>query len=147
MAKVKRLNISKTEGKKENLLSGAISGKVLYYSGFCLTDNLNFAFFYADTKIFVDNIPNKGLNRFKLSEGELNIEFDREKEVKPSKGLKEVSFIDIGYVDRAIFNTMKSIHPESVFHRVQTFFGQTVNSLIIVLHEEKGKPVGLLKAH
>lgn len=142
--KAKRLSLVK---KDENPLSGILSIKPLFYSGFCLTDNLNFAFFYADTKNFVDNISIKALNRFKLNEADLDMEIDREIEIIPSKGVKKVSFPDIGQIDRVIFNTMKNMYPNCVFHQLKTFFGQAVNSMIIVLHEEKGKPVGLLKTH
>jgi|PlaIllAssembly_1097288.scaffolds.fasta_scaffold01265_6 hypothetical protein len=144
MSKLKRLNLDK---QRENLLKPVLDGKTLYYSGFCLTDNMNFAFFYADTKFFVDNMPTKTLNRFKLNEADLDIEVDRSKTLIPSKGVKKVSFTDIGQVDRTIFNTMKNIYPNCVFHQVKTLFGQTVNSIVIVLHEDKGKPVGLLKTH
>ena len=143
-SRTKRVSLVK---KEENPLSSILSIKPLFYSGFCLTDNQKFAFFYADTKIFVDNISVKSLNRFKLNEADLDMEINREIEVIPNKGVKKVSFSDIGQIDRVIFNTMKNIYPDCVFHQLKTFFGQAVNSMIIVLHEEKGKPVGLLKTH
>lgn len=142
--KAKRLSLNR---KQENLLETILDKKPLYYSGFCLTDNLSFAFFYTDTKFFVDNVPIKDLNRFKFNEADLDMTIDKSIMLQPSKGVKKVSFNGIGLIDRDIFNTMKKIYPESVFHPVQSFFGQTVNAMIIVLHEEYGKPVGLFKTH
>jgi len=144
--RIKKISLNKKESKKEdNPLEKALNRKPLYYSGFCFTDNKTFAFFYTDSKFFIDNVPTKDLNRFILNEADLDMEVDKTEMLVPSKGVKSVSFNGIGLVDRDIFNTMRKIYPNSVFHRVKTFFGQTVNSMIIVLHEEYGKPVGLFK--
>jgi len=140
--KTKKLFLKK---KEDNPLEYVLNQKPLYYSGFCLTDNKSFAFFYADDKNFVDNVPIKDLNRFKLNETDLDMIIDKSEMVIPSKGVKKVNFPEIGFVDREIFNTIKKLYPRSVFHRINSFFGQAVNSMIIVLHEEYGKPVGLFK--
>jgi len=146
MAK-KPLLKSRNTKKTDNPLQPILKQNPLFYSTFCLTDNLNFAFFYADAKIFVDNIQVKALNKFKFDEVDLDMEIDRSQEIKPSKGVKQVTFNGVGFVERDIFNVFKSLYPDSTFHQLKSFFGQTVNSLIIVLHEEHGKPVGLLKTH
>ena len=145
MAK-KPLLKSRNTKKTDNPLQPILKQNPLFYSTFCLTDNLNFAFFYADAKIFVDNIPAKALNKFKFDEVDLDMEIDRLQTIQPSKGVKEVN-LGIGQIDRNIFNLVKTLYPDCVFHPLKSFFGQTVNSLIIVLHEEHGKPVGLLKTH
>ena len=142
MSKLKRMNF---ERQKDNPLAPILKKNPLYYSGFCLTDNLDFAFFYTDSKFFVDNIPVKALNRFKLNEADLDIEIDRSKKLIPKKGAKTVSFTDVGVIDREMFKVLKAIYPNCTFHHVKTFFGQPVNSIVIVLHEDQGKPVGLLK--
>ena len=149
MSRLKKLNLqsNKKEEKKDNPFKTILNKTPLFYSSFCLTDNLNFAFFYADAKIFVDNIPAKALNKFKFDEVDLDMEIDRSQEIKPSKGVKQVTFNGVGFVERDIFNVFKSLYPDSTFHQLKSFFGQTVNSLIIVLHEEYGKPIGLLKTH
>jgi len=148
MSRLKKLNLqsNKKEEKKDNPFKTILNKTPLFYSTFCLTDNLNFAFFYADAKIFVDNIPAKALNKFKFDEVDLDMEIDRLQTIQPSKGVKEVN-LGIGQIDRNIFNLVKTLYPDCVFHPLKSFFGQTVNSLIIVLHEEYGKPIGLLKTH
>jgi hypothetical protein len=150
MAKKKtKLNLKKTTTKEEkeetNIFESLLTKNPLYYSGFCLTDNLTFAFFYAEEKKLVDNSLIKDLNRFKFNEAELDIILDRTTKIEFSKGIKKVHFPNYGFINREIFNTMQEIYPECVFHPVLTFFGQDVNSMLIVLSEEYGKPVGLFK--
>jgi hypothetical protein len=138
--------------RKRKVLSKTVNSyfdkiKPLYYSGFCLTDNKNFAFFYAEDKKIIDKVSTKVLNRFKLNEADLDIIIDKTEMIVPKKGLKEVTFSGIGLIERNLLNEMEKMYPKCVYHQIESFFGQRVNSMIIVLQEEFGKPVGLFKTH
>lgn len=137
--------INKKTKETTNIFKFIENKKPLYYSGFCLTDNLNFAFFYADDKKIIDNFQTKDLNKFKLNEADLDMIVDKTEKLEPEENGEEVIFKDVGFVYHDLFNTMKTLYPKCVFHKIQSFFGQDVNSMIIVLQEEFGKPVGLLK--
>lgn len=143
--------INKTKTKEKQLDSiesffSKIDRNSLYYSGFCLTDNMTFAFFYADSKIIVDRIDTKGLNKFKFNEADLDMIVDKETKLEPKKEGKDFIF-DIGSVNCNLFNAMIQLYPDCVFHQIKEFNGSKVNSLIIVLQEEYGKPIGLFKTH
>ena len=139
---LRKLKLNKS-GQEVNFFN---KQKVLYYSGFCLTDNNKFAFFDINDQFVVDNDIKLKLNRFTLNEIELDLEIDREKQILPSKGIKKVN-LGIGFVFRDLFDIFMKTYPECVFYPLLTFFGKKVNTLLIVLSEEYGKPVGLLKTH
>jgi hypothetical protein len=140
----KRLSTGKTKKKNSFPFNNASN---LFYSSFCLTDNKTFAFFYVEDKKIVDNTLIKDLNKFKLNEADLDMIIDKQTLLEPIKGIKDIEFPEIGRVKTDIFEFMKKIYPQCVFHPIQTFFGQAVNSMIIVLQEEYGKPVGLFKTY
>jgi hypothetical protein len=147
--KTTRQKEKKPENTKKDMVSiflKSIDRSDLYYSGFCLTDNVSFAFFYADTKIIVDKIDTNGLNRFKFNESDLDMLVNKEVQLEPKKKGKEFVF-DIGSIDCNVFNAMIALYPECVFHPIKEFNGNAVNSMIIVLQEEYGKPIGLFKTH
>lgn len=120
--------------------------KNLYYSGFCLTDNMNFALFYIDRKFLIDNKINLRLNEFTLLENDLLIEIDRQQKIIPEKGVRKYRFGDVGLVGEEIVELFYYINKDATFFKVKSFFGKEVNTLFIVLSGEYGKPIGLVKA-
>jgi len=119
--------------------------KEIYYSGFCATDNNNFALFNVSEQFLVD----KGFNRvldFKLSEDDLWMLIDRNHEIKSSKGSLKVSFDNYGIVDRTHFNLILSLNSYMIsWYPVVEWFGVASNRLIVGLPDKEGKPIGVLK--
>lgn len=118
--------------------------KDVYFSGFCATDNKNFALFNVPRDFLVDKGYANVLN-FKLTEDELWMLIDRNKLIKPSKGLYKVTFKDYGLVERKHFELINSINKFCSFHPVIEWFGKRCNRLIVALPEKTGKPIGILK--
>lgn len=121
------------------------SRKSLFYSGFCLTDNKEFAIFYVDDKFLVDNKIKMNLNRFMLSENDLDMEINRDVQIIPEKGVRKYKVEENKYINNELVDLFKKDFPECVFFKLKSFFGKPVNTLLIVLSEEFGKPIGLLK--
>ena len=120
--------------------------KKLYYSGFCLTDNMDFALFYIDRKFIIDNNIKIRLNEFTLSENDLEIEIDRENKIVPEKGVRKFKFENVGLVSEEIIQMFYKLDKEATFYKIKRFFGKETNTLFIVLSGEFGKPIGLIKA-
>lgn len=120
--------------------------KKLYWSGFCLTDNQNFAVFYADKRFLVDNSIKQALVSFSQSENEVEIICDRENRLDYKHRGLHLEFPEIGKVGVKLFNWFTSKYPKASFHRIFQLNGELVNTLIVVLEEMGGRPVGILKA-
>jgi hypothetical protein len=116
----------------------------IHFSGFCATDNKNFALFDVSEHFLVDNDYTPVLD-FKLSENDLSMIIDRNNQIKVSKGNLKVTFTDYGLVDRKYFNLFISINSNCKFYPVTEWFGTKANRLIAGLPEKAGKPIGVLK--
>lgn len=122
----------------------------LYYSGFCLTDNCKFSFYYIDDKFIIDNNIDAGiLASFSFTENDFVMEIDKTLLLTPSKGMKRVCFeiedSPYKFVDRELFNIVIQNNPRCAFHPLITYFDFPVNDLLVVLSEKFGKPVAVLK--
>jgi hypothetical protein len=129
----------KTKNPSKNL-----DKPVIYSSGFCITDNKNFALFNVPINFLVD----KGITdvlSFKLSEDDLWMLIDRSKSIRPSKGTAKVAFGVFGLVDREHFDMLTSINPNCQFYPVTEWFGTASNRLLVGLPDKEGKPIGVLK--
>ena len=62
----------------------SLKNQEVWFSGFCFTDNKNFAFFDVTEQFAVDNGFNDVLS-FKLTEDDLQMIIDRKKQIIPSK--------------------------------------------------------------
>lgn len=116
----------------------------VYFSGFCATDNKNFALFNISEQFLVDKGYIPVLN-FKLSEDDLWMLIDRDNQIKASRGNLKVTFNGFGMVDRKHFDLFISLNPNCQFYPVTEWFGITSNRLIAGLPERSGKPIGILK--
>lgn len=127
--KIKRLKLNKVD---------------VHFSGFCATDNSNFALFDVSEQFLVDNGFMPVLD-FDLSENDLWMLIDREHQIKPSIGNIKVTFKGYGLVDRKHFDLMHSHCPNVVYYPVTEWFGNASNRLLAGLPEKMGKPIGVLK--
>jgi len=141
MLKRHLLKTKKTKPRKKKRFD--LKTAQCYYSGFCLTDNKNFALF----DISEQNIIDMGIEHvlpFPMSEDDLQMILDRKTKVHVSKGIISVTIKDYGLVDRNVFNLFQSTK-ESIFHPVIEWFGNPCNRLITVVNEEGAKPIGVFK--
>lgn len=127
--KAKRIKL-----KKENV----------YYSGFCITNNINYALFDVPDTFLVDNSFEHVLD-FSLNENDLWMLIDREHQIKPSLGTVKVTFKDYGLVDRRHFDLLNKACPNCQFYPVTEWFGKASNRLLAGLPDKMGKPIGVLK--
>jgi hypothetical protein len=130
--------------KKVRLKTKNHAKPVIYSSGFCITDNLNFALFNAPVNFLVDKGFSNVLS-FKLTEDDLWMLIDRSKNIRPSKGNVKVTFQGFGLVDREYFDMLTSINPDCQFYPVTEWFGTASNRLMVGLPDKEGKPIGVLK--
>lgn len=114
-----------------------------YYSGFCLTDNLNFALFDISEQNIID-IGIKDVLPFAMSEDDLQMIINRTEQVRVSRGIISVTIDGYGLVDRNVFNLFQSTD-KSIFHPVTEWFGNPCNRLITIVNDEGAKPIGVFK--
>lgn len=120
--------------------------KDLYYSGFCLTDNYSFMFFDLDDDFIVENKLKISNDTFAFTENSLEVVFDKMKPLEYSYKGEKVFFKtrkDFIELEKLLF--IKKKFPKCLFYEVTEFMGKEVNTLVIVLKEEYGKPFGILK--
>lgn len=119
----------------------------LFYSGFCLTDNLTFMFFYVDDIFITKNDIKVRDDEFVLSENSLNVLFDREQPLTLQRKSKTKYYFKEkeGEIDGEIVNFIQKRYPNCMYYSITEFYDQEVNSLIMVLQKPKGKPFGILK--
>lgn len=116
----------------------------LFDSGFCLTDNNNFAFFKVLDDFFLDNKIKIHKIDFEFREEDLQMLIDRKKIIKPEIKEDKIYFPDYGYVDKKLIDLFSGI--KYVFVPVTEWFNQQSNRLVaILLNDTFGKPIGVLK--
>lgn len=114
-----------------------------YYSGFCLTNNNNYAFFGVKQQFLVD----KGIQdvlSFNLREDDLQMIINREP-VKPSIGGQFVTFENMGMIKRDLYDFVIKEFPGCLFCKVTNWQNKRSNRLIVVLADQYGKPLAMLK--
>ena len=129
---------------KEKLKQLRVSKSPIYYSGFCVTDNKNFALFDVPEQFLVDKGFTNVLN-FQLTENDLWMLIDRKNQIKISRGNLKVTFTGFGMVDRKHFDLFTSLNPKIEFYPVTEWFGNASNRLFVGLPDCTGKPIGVLK--
>lgn len=137
---------AKPRAKKSTKTKSQLKLKNAFYSGFCLTDNKNFALFNIEKQFLVDNDINYSVN-FKLTENDLNMMLDRSIQLKHKidKEKNIVVFSDYGQVDMQYFKLFKLIYLTCIFVPVIEWNGNQSNRLIAGLPNKQGKPIGVLK--
>lgn len=123
------------------------SGKSLYYSGFALTDNYTIMLFSIDNEFLEKNSLTNQLKEFNLNEDDLQINFDRQKILRPTNLKDCYAFDEVGFVKKEVIHWLKDNYPKCAFYRVTEWFGKVVNTLIIVLNDSQGKPVAVVKTY
>ena len=119
----------------------------LYYSGFALTDDYNVVLFFIDNDFLEKNSLTNQLNGFNLNENNLQIKFDKQKILKPEPQENSYVFNEIGEIEKNRLDWFFKHYPECAFYPVTEWFGKSVNTLVIVLREQFGKVVGVVKTH
>jgi hypothetical protein len=115
----------------------------LYYSNFALTDNKSLVLFFIDDNLITDfQMRDDKLVEFDLTENDLDISFDKNTLLKPNDNFH---FEDFGYIRPEVFNWFKKTYVNCVFHPITRWFGKQVNTLLIVLEQRHGRPVGVVK--
>jgi hypothetical protein len=119
----------------------------LYYSGFALTDDYDVVLFFIDNDFLEKNNLTNQLNAFNLNENDLQIGFNKQKILKPEPHENNYVFDEMGEIEKNRLDWFFKHHPECVFYPITEWFGKSVNTLIIVLAEQFGKVVGVIKTH
>lgn len=119
----------------------------LHYSGFALTDNYNTVLFFIDNEFLEKNNLTNQINEFNLNENDLQIKYDNQKMLRPKILLSAYDFYEVGQVERSRIDWFFKYYPDCVFFPITEWFGKSVNTLVIVLREQFGKVVGVVKTH
>jgi hypothetical protein len=121
--------------------------KPVYTSSTIVTDDDCLALILSNSDQFIlDNKIENVVNTLNLDENDLQVTFDRNKELDPYQIDSDIyMFETIGSISANQYNWFKKTYPDCAFYRVTNWFGKEVNTLVIVLAEELGKPVGILK--
>lgn len=119
--------------------------KPIYYSDTLLTNDDDVMLFSIDDKFLADNQIDLLVQPFNLNENDLEIQFNKLKPLKPVLDEDSYLFESIGKISIARFEWFNKFFPNCAFHAITKWFGKRVNTLVIVLAEEHGKPVGILK--
>ena len=139
----KRLQLKHKDLKLSDLFE---SKQKLYYSGFALTDNSNVILFYVKDDDLEKNSLTKQLKEFNLNEDDLQIQFNKQKPITPKLTNDDsYDFEDIGFADKNLIDWFSQNYPKCTFYRISNWFGKEVNTLLIILSERNGKPVGVVK--
>jgi len=123
------------------------SDKPIFTSHNIVTDDNWIALIVPDADQFVMNnkLPNK-LVSFVINEDDLAIEYDKNNMLEPYQIDPDIFIFEaIGSINDKQYNWFKQTYPNCAFYRITKWFGKEVNTLVIVLVEELGKPVGILK--
>ena len=152
----KKENTKKTNPLKKKLqekitetnIKDLFSAEFIYTSNTIVTDNNCIALIVPDSEEFLikHKLQHK-VNSFNLEEDHFQIEFNRNEPLE----ICEVDENDIyaippvGTITGVQYNWLKQNYPSCVFHQITKWFGKKVNTLVIVLAEEFGKPVAIVK--
>jgi hypothetical protein len=128
--------------KQENLTDT----KKMFISDFSVTDNESLAVFGPENiKKFIDQKNVINFETFLLTEEFLDIKIDRNKMLEPIDRGDSVIFESVGQSSKEIINWFMENFPNCVFYPITEWFGQKVNTLICILGNPHGKPVGVVK--
>ena len=139
---MKRIKLVKKIKKKKQHVP--LKTKIIYFNGFCATDNKNFALFNINNQFLVDRGYTQVLS-FKLTEHAFPMIIDRDKKLKLNKEIKKVSFENYGFLSAGFLGIVLSLYSNCSFYPVVEWFGKKSNRLIVGLPNKEGKPIGILK--
>lgn len=153
-----RKKLQKIKDKKIEiiLLQRTFGNHRFHVSDTLVTDNNKIILFLDNPNEFIkdqklDIYDDSGFN---WEDIDLQLEYNRKEQIEfdefTDDGKDEpVVYMnhDIGYVNYDLYNWFKQTFPSCVFHHITKWFGKRVNTLVIVLAEEYGKPVAIVKIH
>jgi len=119
----------------------------LYYSGFALTNNNDIILFFIDNEFLEKNNLTNQLNQFNLNEDNLQIVYNNKKRLIPKILEDHYDFYEVGQINKNKIDWFIKRYPNCAFYQITEWFGRSVNTLIIVLREEFGKAVGVVKTY
>ena len=70
---------------------------------------------------------------------------DRSNPIKPSIGGEKVFFIDLGLIDRKLYDFILDLYPSCIWYKVIKWFNKDSNRLIVALNDQFSKPLVMLK--
>lgn len=117
-------------------------GSEIYASNTLVTDNLSFISIVPDTEEFLKElkISSNDVDSFSWEDIDLQLEFNRKEPLDvDDDGMIE----SMGKIDQ--YNWLKLMYPSCEFYQITKWLGKKVNTLVIVLAEEHGKPVAIVK--
>lgn len=129
----------KLKVKEENLLP---LGSEVYASQTLVTDNQFFISIVPDTEEFLKEfkISANDVKPFPWEDVDLQLEFNRKEPLNiDDNGMIE----SMGKIDQ--YNWLKLMYPSCEFYQITKWLGKKVNTLVIVLAEEHGKPIAIVK--
>lgn len=141
---VKRHNLKLMQ--KHQLFIKDSTGCKIFISDYGLTDNSTFAIFGPENiNKYVEQKKIICFETFLLTEEYLDIKIDRNKLLEPVEKDNCVVFELVGQSNKEIIDWFIEEFPNCVFHPINEWFGEKVNTLICVLGNPHGKPVGVVK--
>lgn len=131
----KKLKLQQAPEEGESIFEKGIP---LYYSGFCLTDNLNFAEFYLPI------LPKecRETKRFEFDDNKLQFQIGQHPKIMIDDEKKVVMF-DNFFIDKSYFLYFSKKYPNANFYWLKSFINEPIIGLVGVLIGTK--LVGLLK--
>jgi len=147
----KKVSLSKklqSKGKKSELETLFNLNNPIFTSDNIVTDNCFIALIVPDSDKFIlesKTEANVMVDILEINENDLQIEFNRDKQLEPDLIDDFYLFESIGNITQNQYNWFKRTYPLCAFYQITKWFGKEVNTLVIVLVEELGKPVGILK--
>jgi hypothetical protein len=128
--------------KKLEVKKDAFAKRAFYFSSTLITDNHSIILILSDTEEFLKRQKNINVetSNFNWEDVDLQLEFNRKEQLDiDDDGMIE----SMGKIDQ--YNWLKQVFPSCVFHQITKWLGKRVNTLVIVLAEENGKPVAIVK--
>ena len=123
--------------------------KYIQASSTIITDDWNIALIVNDSDEFLykNGIANKiAVEPLMVDENDLQSEFNRKEQLDVTEVDEHTYAVgSIGLIPSVQYNWLIQTYPSCVFHQITKWFGKKVNTLVIVLVEEFGKPVAIVK--
>ena len=130
--------------KKLEVRENIFMKNTFHFSATLITDNDSLILLLSDTDEFIKRQKEINIedSEFNWEDFDLQLEYNRKEQLEVDEG-GEIE--NIGCIDPNQYHWIKQTFPSCVFHQVTKWFGKQVNTLVIVLIEEYGKPIAIVK--
>jgi hypothetical protein len=140
LKEIKKFRLT-TKGPEQSEIS-----KKMFVSEFSITDNVTMALFGGDNvRKYLEQKKIKDFETFLLTEEILDIKINRNKLLEPTEKGEMIAFESVGQANKELIDWFLVNFPNCVFFPITEWFGQKVNTLICILGNPHGKPVGVVK--